>query len=103
MDAKMDREKEEIWEGEEGAVEVVEIRGGACGGNGKKKFGRVAVGDGGMEVEVAEARAMADCVWDLVRWWWFWKMCFVKNEVYLIRMMVDAVVIVMRHGGRFVD
>ena len=103
MDAEMDRGKEEIWEGEEGAVEVVEIRGGACGGEGKKKFGRVAVGDGGMEVEVAEARAMADCVVDLGRWLWFWQMCFVTNEMYLIRMMVDTVVIVMRHGGRLVD
>ena len=85
VDAEMDMEKDEIWEGEEGAVEVVEIRGGECGGNGKKKFGRVAVGDGGVEVEVAEARAMADCVWNLGRWWWFWKMCFVKNEMYLIQ------------------
>ena len=62
-----------------------------------------------MEVVMAEARAMAqsmvyaDCRLDLGRSRWFWLMCFVKNEMYLIRMMVDTVVIVMRHGGRLVD
>ena len=44
-----------------------------------------------------------DCWLDSEKWLWFWLMCFVTNEMYLIRMAVDSVVIVMRHGGRFVD
>ena len=65
--------------------------------------------DGEVEVVMAEARAMAqsmecaDCRLDLGRWRWFWLMCFVTNEMCLIRMAVDSIVIVMRHGGRFVD
>ena len=40
---------------------------------------------------------------DLERWLWFWIRCFVSNKMYLIRMAADSEVIVMRHGGRFVD